>query len=362
MFSDGWYYVVFNSQFPYAIQISNGMIVAYENCDCSTLTTTTTMVPFINECCSAITTTGSDVTVFDFNNDAMSLILPNFTSSYGLAVTFSKLWSIYNTGIKEWDITTSPFSAAYVQEIALPGGFTTTFGITAIDNSTLIAVDTSSSPSEIVELDVSTTTATSVTKITLPTGRVMVSNVLTVKNQDKVVFVNQDTVSSDYYISEYIYSTGLLNVEANIGSVNAVAIIDCACVIYLLTATGDFKILSPGPNYTVIDGAQTGVSLISASQMPTCSNQGLTDPSTTTTTSSSTTTTTTTLSPTCNEYEVSGPIALYYTDCFGQEKVVSVGSGQTENVCASVAIPGATLIGPCPDYTTTTTTTTAISP
>ena len=73
---------------------------------------------------------------------------------------------------------------------------------------------------------------------------------------------------------------------------------------------------------------------------------------TTTTTSSSTTTTTTTLSPTCNEYEVSGPTALYYTDCFGQQAIVSVASGQTENVCASVAIPGATLIGPCPDYTT----------
>ena len=59
---------------------------------------------------------------------------------------------------------------------------------------------------------------------------------------------------------------------------------------------------------------------------------------------------------------MSGPTALYYTDCFGQQAIVSVASGQTENVCASVAIPGATLIGPCPDYTTTTTTTTAISP
>ena len=351
--SDGWYFVLDKSNFPYAYQVTNGQIVNYETCDCSTLTTTTTVAPSISECCSMLTTTGSEVTYYSINNTSAVLDLPEFTSSYGLGITVNKIWSVYSTGIQEWDITMSPFSSTYVEQIALPAGFITTFGITALDDSTLIGTNTSASPSSIVQIDLVRaegvpTVATSTTKITLPLGRVMVSNVLTVKNEDKVVFVNQDTGSSDYYVSEYFYSTGVLNTEVNIGSVNAVAIMDCACVLYLFTPSGDYKLLSPGPNYTVIDGFSTGVNLISASQIPTCSNQGLTNPTTTTTTTSApTTTTTTTLSATCNEYEVSGPTAIYYTNCFGQQEEISVGSGQTLRVCASVAIPGATLIGTC---------------
>ena len=351
--SDGWYFVLNESEFPYIYQVVNGQSVNYETCDCSTLTTTTTITPSINECCSMLTTTGTTVTAYNFNEQPRVLNLPEFTSSYGLGITVNKVWSVYSTGIQEWDITMSPFSSTYVEQIALPAGFSTTFGITALDDSTLIGTNTSASPSSIVQIDLVrqtgvATVATSTTKITLPISRVMISNVLTVKNQDKVVFVNQDTGSSDYYVSEYFYSTGVLNTEVNIGAVNAVAIMDCACVLYLFTPSGDFKILSPGPNYTVIDGFSIGFNLISASQIPTCSNQGLTNPTTTsTTTGAPTTTTTTTMSATCNEYEVTGPTAIYYTNCFGQQESISVGSGQTLNVCASVAIPGATLIGPC---------------
>lgn len=351
--SDGWYFVLDQSNFPYAYQVTNGQIVNYETCDCSTLTTTTTVAPSISECCSILTTTGSAVTYYSINNTSAVLDLPEFTSSYGLGITVNKVWSVYSSGIQEWDIIMSPFSSTYVEQIALPAGFSTTFGITALDDSTLIGTNTSASPSSIVQIDLVretgvATVATSTTKINLPIGRVMISNVLTVKNEDKVVFVNQDTTSSDYYVSEYFYSTGILNTEVNIGAVNAVAIMDCACVLYLFTPSGDYKILSPGPNYTIIDGFSTGVNLISASQIPTCSNQGLTNPTTTTTTTSApTTTTTTTISATCNEYEVTGPTAIYYTNCFGQQELISVGSGQTLNVCASVAIPGATLIGSC---------------
>ena len=352
--SDGWYFVLDQSEFPYVYQVANGQIVNYETCDCSTLTTTTTITPSINECCSMLTTTGTTVTAYNFNDQPRILNLPEFTSSYGLGITVNKVWSVYSTGIQEWDITMSPFSSTYIEQIALPAGFSTTFGITALDDSTLIGTNTSASPSSIVQIDLVrqtgvATVATSTTKITLPISRVMISNVLTVKNQDKVVFVNQDTGSSDYYVSEYFYSTGVLNTEENIGAVNAVAIMDCACILYLFTPSGDFKILSPGPNYTLIDGPSSiGFNLISASQIPTCSNQGLTNPTTTsTTTGAPTTTTTTTLSATCNEYDVTGPTAIYYTNCFGQQESISVGSGQTLRVCASVAIPGATLIGPC---------------
>jgi len=68
---------------------------------------------------------------------------------------------------------------------------------------------------------------------------------------------------------------------------------------------------------------------------------------TTTTTLPPTTTTTTTLSPTCNEYEIVGPTAITYIDCYGNEQGLSVPSGDSVTVCASVAPLGGTLIGPC---------------
>ena len=116
-----------------------------------------------------------------------------------------------------------------------------------------------------------------------------------------------------------------------------------------MTASGDTYFVSPDSSYSLIPGSNIGFgsNITSASQILSCVGQALTNQTTTTTTSSSTTTTTTTLSPTCNEYEVTGPTALYYTDCYGQQKALSVSSGQTQNVCASVAIPGATLIGAC---------------
>ena len=66
--SDGWYFVLDQSEFPYVYQVANGQIVNYETCDCSTLTTTTTITPSINECCSMLTTTGTTVTAYNFND------------------------------------------------------------------------------------------------------------------------------------------------------------------------------------------------------------------------------------------------------------------------------------------------------
>ena len=177
----------------------------------------------------------------------------------------------------------------------------------------------------------------------------------------KLIIINQDSISSDYYLSQYDYVTGNLDVESNIGTVEGVLLFECNCVLWIMTPSSDTYFVAPDSTYTLIAGANLGVSITSGSQIMSCVGQGLTNLTTTTSTSLSTTTTTTTLSIKCDEYEVSGPTAIYYTDCFGQQQLLSVSSGQTQNVCASVVIPGAVLVGPCPDYTTTTTTTTIAS-
>ena len=356
--SDGWYYTSKTASENYVFYVSGGIIQEKYDCNCViTTTTTTTMIPYISECCSVLTDLGSDqIVAININNDLSNLTIPGFTTSTGVALTSDKMWSI-SSDIEEWDIVLNPFEATTSRTITLPVGFGTTSGIAAKNNVTLIATDNTVSPEEVVEIDITTTTSTMSTVITLQSNRSAISNPL-YTTDGKLIIVNQDSVSSDYYLSQYDYETGTLEVDSNIGTVEGVLLFECDCVIWVMTPSSDTYFVSPDSSYTFIEGSNLGVSITSGSQIMTCAGQGLTNLTTTTTTSLSTTTTTTTLSPTCNEYEVSGPTAIYYTDCFGQQQILSVASGQTENVCASVAIPGATLIGPCPDYTTTTTTTT----
>jgi len=86
-------------------------------------------------------------------------------------------------------------------------------------------------------------------------------------------------------------------------------------------------------------------------QRASCMVKALEQTTTTTTTVAPTTTTTSTSAApgVCNEYEIVGPRAIQYTDCFGQLETISVPSGNTETVCGIGLATGAgiTLIGPC---------------
>ena len=347
--SDGWYFTSQTGSENYVFYVGGGVIQDLYDCNCvQTTTTTTTVTPYITECCSVIVDLGNDVlTAINIDNDIVNLTIPGFPTTTAIALTSNKLWSL-SSNIKEWDIILNPFEATASRTITSPVGFGTASGIAAKDNLTLIAADNTVSPEEIVEIDITTTTSTMSTVITLQANRNAFSNPL-YTTDGKLLIVNQDSVSSDYYLSQYDYSSGTLDVETNMGSVDANVLFECNCVIWLMTASGDTYFVSPDSSYSLIPASNIGFgsNITSASQILSCVGQALTNQTTTTTTSSSTTTTTTTLSPTCNEYEVTGPTALYYTDCYGQQKALSVSSGQTQNVCASVAIPGATLIGAC---------------
>ncbi len=355
---DGWYwtnetYGSNNSVF----QIYNGIISDMYDCSCvQTTTTTTTAVPFIKECGTILFDIGTNK-IGAVNRNARSLInltIPGYTSPSDIALTSTKFWSV-SSDIKEWDIdqldpfvaTGNELATGPKRTITLPIGFGTVDSIVAIDDTTLIAID-DSSPANGIELDITTLAATGTTKFTLQNNREAISNMLYTTN-DRVLVVNKDTLSSIYYISEYEYSTGVLNTEVNIGSVEGKVLSEYEGNIVLFTTLLETYILSPVAPYTLIDGGTTlSETITSGSSIMSCVCKSLSaNTTTTTTTGAPTTTTTTTISATCNEYEVTGPTAIYYTNCFGQQELISVGSGQTLNVCASVAIPGATLIGPC---------------
>lgn len=351
---EGWYFNGTTSGSYSVFYVSSGgYILEIRNCDyCMTTTSTTTRQPSLDECCGFIGLTATDAyigtisPITNFDTQINGLInIPGFVPSAtaGVAFTSDKLW-IIDTNIEEWDITLQPFTAVFNRSITY-GETPSVAGNIAINNTTLLAVNSIASPQEILELDVTTTTAASTSKFAIQANRNVISNLI-YTTQGKLVFVSQDTVSSDHYITQYNYSDGTLELDVNIGAVSANVILECNCLIQLLDVlgtTGNLYVFDPTGSLTLV-GTGEIPEYTTASQSASYITCGIEN---TTTSTTSTTSTTTTLSPTCDEYEVTGPTALYYTDCYGQQQILSVPSGETVSVCASVAIPGATLIGAC---------------
>jgi hypothetical protein len=233
--SDGWYSTNNYNADGLIYHVVNGQIVEITSCVC-TVTNTTTIAPNIPECCSNIYTIDGSVRFGDPLNGEYILNIPGYISSYGNAISDTKFWAI-NTQINEWDVTLAPFSATFNRNISLPGGFTTSSGIVAIDNVTLIAVNDTPSPQKVVELDITTTTASLTNKFDLQADRAAIGNMLYTID-GKLILINQDTITSDYYLSQYDYSTGTLEVDFNMESFAPIAIYYCDCNIYLVTNLG----------------------------------------------------------------------------------------------------------------------------
>jgi len=292
----GYYFTEESALENYAYYIQDGRITNIEYCNCGTTSTTTTSVPNIPECCGMLFASGDNIYYTLPNTVTLGqLSIPGYVTSLGVAMTANKFWSI-DTTIEEWDIVLSPFSATYNRSIAFPAGFTTSAGITGKDDLTLIAIDDTPSPQEIVELDVTALTAVSTSIITLQTNRVGVGNAL-YTTSGKLVIINYDSVSSDYYLTQYDYGTAVIELDLNIGTIAPTSIFQCNCYIYISEANGDTYLVTSSAIYFALT---LDVSIDAVAQLSSCVVSSLTNNpnlTTTTTTSTSSTTTTTTTIP-----------------------------------------------------------------
>lgn len=140
---DGWYYTPEGQVLGFAYHVVGGVITEISSCDCGTLPEPPEVVYNIPECCGILFTDTNDV--YYYNTNMNLLNVPGFTSTYGIAMTSHYLWSV-TTEFLQWDITLAPFTATYNTSIPFPVGFTTSSGIIAINDETLIAIDDSVSP------------------------------------------------------------------------------------------------------------------------------------------------------------------------------------------------------------------------
>lgn len=286
---DGWYYTPEGQAFGFAYRVESGVIVENTECDCGTLTTTTTLAVTVNECCGILFTDGIDVYSYNFS-DMTILNVPGFASTYGIGMTSNYLWSV-TTAFLQWDITTSPFTATYNTSIPFPGTFTTSSGIVAINDSTIIAIDDSVTPVEVVELvidnPISPSFMTPSVQFALQADRIAVGNML-YTNEGKLIVINQDTITSDYYLTQYDYATGTIELDLNIGAIAPTSIYQCECTIYISADTLDgsvvYAIEKTSPN-TLLEATSLSVTaLLSATQSATCVGASLNDSVVTTTT------------------------------------------------------------------------------
>ena len=285
---DGWYYTDESAYNNIAYYILDGVIIEIGSCDCGTTSSTTTIVSIIEECCGILFSSGDYIYSNNIGISDMTLLsVPGYTASLGIAMTSTKLWSI-NTDIIEWDITLSPFSAFYNRTITLPVGFTTSSGIVALNTTTLIAINDTPSLQEVVELDITTLTASSTTIFTLQLDRAAYGNLLYTTG-GKLLVINQDSISSDYYITQYDYLTSTIELDLNIGSINATSIYECDCNISFTDALGDSYTVNRISPYNLIAITNLGIITNSATQIGSCVPSSITDNDNITTTTTTTT-------------------------------------------------------------------------
>jgi hypothetical protein len=181
--------------------------------------------------------------------------------------------------------------------ISFPIGFTTSSGIVALDDSTLIAIDDSASPQDVVELvldcNVTPPSFTSTVQFSLQTDRTAIGNML-YTTSGKLLVINIDTVSGDTYITQYDYATGVIELDLNIGSITATTIHECGCDIFVIDTNNDLYLITTTSVTFVANTDPEGIPFISATQLRSCVPTPLIEPTTTSTSSSTTTTTTTT--------------------------------------------------------------------
>jgi len=247
----------------------------------STTTSTTTGIPFCVTECLPLFSKGNGVFIYKDNTiiDLTSQIIGPVGITGDIANTLNKLWLYDSVDISEYDITSfCPFAATYNKNINLASG-TFGSGMTSIDDITLVG----SIGTNIVEIDVATTTAGITAKFAMPVNR-DISGDLIYTTSNQLICSYIDNITSDTYITIHNYSTGAILLDINISSItDPWGLYIEAGVLQICNNNG--QVYSLDLTTEVLTLVETiGQSLNGASQNPECATLDFVSTTTTTTT------------------------------------------------------------------------------
>jgi len=285
---DGWYYTEESVYGKFAYRVSGGVILEIVDCDCNATTTSTTTAPYIDNCCTALISSGTNIYYHNLGQPMELLNVPNYTPGIGIAMTKNYLWSV-DTEFHQWDITLIPFDATYNKNIAFPVGFTINSGITAKNDDVVIAVNDTTN--EVVEINMDTEALTSI--FTLITNRIAIGNLILTSNS-KLLLINQDSMTSSYYLTQYDYPLGTIEYDIEITAITPANLYECNCWLFIVDTEGASWLLDKTNPYDLLPAETFTYNPISITQVSSCFSAEIPLTTTTTSSSSSTTTTTTT--------------------------------------------------------------------
>ena len=378
--SDGWYTTSeeFNNNNS-VFYIESGQVMEIYDCGCNTTSTTSTIAPYIPECCVVLgvenisqsennlylLSDGTDANPIPQNSQIPRKVKLDWNPTENVDST---AWSesylfTYTSSTPEFNIYTidlSPWKVESSQMILAPSG--TSGPMIAKNDTTLITANTNGYVTEITfDYTASPSTATPSNKFLLPAAHTFSTDFIFVNGDvPKLITVGYaNSAPSDAILFEFNYNTGSINLQVTYTGKTVRNVVYCDCNIYLVcdgvTNPTDIFIVESVSPYSLIGILDDPISnydnITLVNQLSQCMIKGIENTTTSTTTVAPTTTTTSTSAApgVCNEYEIVGPRALIYTDCFGQQASISVPTGDTETVCAVTITTGSgvTLIGPC---------------
>jgi hypothetical protein len=234
--SDGWYFTSESTFGGFVYNVQNGVIVEIANCDCDATTTTSTTAPTIDDCCTALVSSGTSIYYHNINETMNTVEVPNYTPGIGIAMTGNYLWSV-DTQFYQWDITLLPFDATYNRIITFPVGFTTASGMTALNDEILILVNDSNSPQSVTEMDITEDIGIATPMFDLQTDRIAIGNILITSNS-RLLLINQDSSTSDYYLTQYNYPAGTIEYDIQITATTPANLYECNCSLFIVDTLG----------------------------------------------------------------------------------------------------------------------------
>ena len=280
---DGLQEYVCSNEPPTIISGVGTIVITENNCvDGVCITTTTTVGPPPNllECdVIAITNGGNNVFSYYPSTNTGDILTPYITGwvtgSGDIAHTNNKLWisRASASAITEYNITLTPFNGTYNRDILINDCLLGA-GLTAIDDTTLITTtgDTTVIPFQerVIEVDISGVFPIITDKFLLPSDR-SVSGDIIYTTTNKLIVTTESLSTINSYISQYDYTTGILEIDIDISTVSK--------PFGLFTDSGKITITnSNGKIYTIdettpynLNFLQTApVTFGGASQVPSC--------------------------------------------------------------------------------------------
>jgi hypothetical protein len=273
----------------------------------NTLTPTVTPTsgqPCLDEC-NILLNNGSDIYLYDFVLGTTTYLNPYIVgaipSSADIAHTSNKIFMYTNSIIYEYNYTNCPFSASFNRTISIPLPYILGNGLAVKNNTTLISSNGFSLGAFWYEIDITTTTAA--TNLYYPFVNRNVLGDLLYTTTGKLIALLQDNVGNRF-LSQYDYSSGVLEIDININSVNTpYGLFIWNNQIYMTSGFGQIYEVSLNFPYTITLIQNLAFGSGGASSIPECSDvqfytSGATPTPTVTLTSTPTKTPTKTPTPT----------------------------------------------------------------